>query len=754
MTSRDGFLSCFPGSHVFCAIDDSKKDHRLIHYHEGYDLSRDEIMDKLDELNSGTHGEFFCVNEISRRNDPQKHRTSKMLTRIRAVWADEDNVRDFPRDDFAIRPSVIVQSSQGKFHYYWLTTTDKIEEWGYVMNSIANTYETDGNAKDLVRVLRMPDFLHHKGEPFLTQYHVYSDTPYMWNDVVKAFPPNFDVKPRNVMEGRAATDRRMFTNYAEARDAIIQGVNFHGAIMWLLNHWVNSGTRDQNQLVDRITDLLRQSEVQDDRWEARISHEYLTNNARDAAKFVEDNPIHEIVELPIINEQNSSLQLSWPPGMMGEMCRQIHQMMHYPNREIAIAAGFGVCAGIVGRAYNILGDGLNLYVALTAPTSMGKSVVKRAINQAFNIVPTVASSYVGSSHFTGAKGLWGEFENGLCKVCVMEEAGIFGMTRSGDQSSLDAVLLDVFVESGFGRVVHGIRYSKAEDSLGTLNSPALTIVEISTPHVYREMLAERKFQETGRLGRTWSLNVDADKPDRNKNVRLDYDGPVRARIEELIFGTKDFQVDTQKQPTEFGSGALDVDGIGRHWTQLFNRHRKTDELKAGMAGRNAQKIAKLAACISVFDAHSKISDPAAKWANEAIEVEYTLINRFVGGIADDMGQIFKEITGPAIVSCLNYSNKSPKMNPPDVLKGKNIFTASNLNQLLRRHSKINGLNDKGGRSSNPKAGIEKQLMYMLRSGLIEDVQQPELRAIGAVRTKYAFRITNLFKDFMEADESE
>src|SRR5262249_29637637 len=69
---------------------------------------------------------------------------------------------------FPLDPSLVVESSPGKFHRYWLVADHwAADERGRmdfagVMERLIESYGSDKNAKDISRVLRLPGFLHRK----------------------------------------------------------------------------------------------------------------------------------------------------------------------------------------------------------------------------------------------------------------------------------------------------------------------------------------------------------------------------------------------------------------------------------------------------------------------------------------------------------------------------------------------------------------------------------------------------------------
>ena len=113
------FLSNFKGRHIFVAMrDDYSK--APVHFHREYNSVKDALFKRNSEMEEGI---FFTVNELWKEKDISKKRTGKMFHRARSLYLDDDNVRtekEGVRSDFPLVPSVVVESSEGKYHYYWL----------------------------------------------------------------------------------------------------------------------------------------------------------------------------------------------------------------------------------------------------------------------------------------------------------------------------------------------------------------------------------------------------------------------------------------------------------------------------------------------------------------------------------------------------------------------------------------------------------------------------------------------------------
>jgi len=131
-------------------------------------------------------GIYLTVNET----DGQGRKTENIV-RVRAVWQEDDDGYD---GAFPLAPSIVVESSPGHFHRYWLVSDDwptddsGRADFAAVMGRMVETYGSDPNAKDTSRVLRLPGFLHRKSDPFMVRIVEASGQRYGRADIVAAFP--------------------------------------------------------------------------------------------------------------------------------------------------------------------------------------------------------------------------------------------------------------------------------------------------------------------------------------------------------------------------------------------------------------------------------------------------------------------------------------------------------------------------------------------------------------------------------------
>lgn len=155
---------------------------------------------RLRILNDQGAGVFFTVNAT----DGIGRRVGN-IERVRAVFADLDGADLGPVTRCELKPHAVVETSPGNFHCYWLV--DDLLPclfWG-VQKSIAERFGSDPSVCDLTRVMRLPGFMHRKGEPFLVRVvHSTRRRRYMAAEVLEVFPPKLKARaePRGEVTAR------------------------------------------------------------------------------------------------------------------------------------------------------------------------------------------------------------------------------------------------------------------------------------------------------------------------------------------------------------------------------------------------------------------------------------------------------------------------------------------------------------------------------------------------------------------------
>ncbi len=179
------FLKLLGGSFMYQTFQDRQstdKDATLAHVIPG------PAHAKLLDLHAHGAGIFVTVNETNGEG-----RRSEHITRVRAVWQEDDGLF---QGRFPLEPSMVVETSPGHFHRYWLVSDEwPADERGRkdfdgVLDRMVESYGSDKGAKSINRVLRVPGFLHRKtSTTHLVRIVGASARRYTRKEILEAFPP-------------------------------------------------------------------------------------------------------------------------------------------------------------------------------------------------------------------------------------------------------------------------------------------------------------------------------------------------------------------------------------------------------------------------------------------------------------------------------------------------------------------------------------------------------------------------------------
>jgi hypothetical protein len=180
---------------------------------------------ELLQMHAHGAGIYATINETD-----GKGRGSDNIVRVRAIWQDDD---DGFTGAFPLAPSLVVQSSPGRFQRYWLVADDwpadeqGRKDFAAVMDRMVESYGNDKGAKDISRVLRVPGFLHRKQSPQLVSIVEASGKRYTRAEILAAFPPVERQKstPHHEWKPRDNEDERI-------RDAL-NAINADDRAIWL-----------------------------------------------------------------------------------------------------------------------------------------------------------------------------------------------------------------------------------------------------------------------------------------------------------------------------------------------------------------------------------------------------------------------------------------------------------------------------------------------------------------------------------------
>ncbi len=160
--------------------------------------SLNELAPRLKALNKGGYGVFLAVNEVA----PKARRTQANVTALRALFVESDQGEMRAP---SLPPSFSVQSARGRHVYWKLGQGEAIGLFSESQKHLAAYFGSDPVVHDLPRLMRVPGFLHQKGEPFVVTFHAGSGEEYSISDVLNAHPVAVD-KLKSIRKAKATRD--------------------------------------------------------------------------------------------------------------------------------------------------------------------------------------------------------------------------------------------------------------------------------------------------------------------------------------------------------------------------------------------------------------------------------------------------------------------------------------------------------------------------------------------------------------------
>lgn len=170
---------------------------------------------QLAELNRKGAGVFVMVN----RGDGMGRKADN-VTGCRALFLDLDGSPIEPVLAAPIPPRIVVESSPGKWHAYWPVVDLPPDRFTAAQKALAALYEGDPKVHDRPRVMRLPGFVHRKGEPFQTRLVTCETDPLTWAEMVGAFA----LTDRLILPAVIPEGERNSTLFKLARSAAAKGV--------------------------------------------------------------------------------------------------------------------------------------------------------------------------------------------------------------------------------------------------------------------------------------------------------------------------------------------------------------------------------------------------------------------------------------------------------------------------------------------------------------------------------------------------
>jgi hypothetical protein len=331
-----------------------------------------------------------------------------------------------------------------------------------------------------------------------------------------------------------------------------------------------------------------------------------------------------------------------PPGLVGAIAEFIFEAAPRPVREIALVGAIGLVAGIVGRAFNVSGTGLNLYTLCLAPTGTGKEAINAGISKLVTAVrpncPTIAE-FIGPAEIRSDAALLKWIAKQHCFLSVTGEFGLRLKQMSAPNASpsevgLKRVLLDLYNKSGYGNSLNPIAYSDKEKNTAAIPSPAFSMIGESTPERFYEALDENMIAE-GLLPRFLTIEYRGKRPASSKgHERAQPSLALIEMVQQLIVHVQTIMAKGDVQSVNFDPFAAQLfEDFDRFCDDQINSDNSREVVRH-MWNRAHIKAMKLSALVAVGIApYDPVVDrDCAQWATDIVVRDVrNVIDRFERG---------------------------------------------------------------------------------------------------------------------------
>ena len=350
----------------------------------------------LEKYNKEGRDIFFMVNEGDGELKQGKKypRSKENVRRLTACFIDADGVPIETLKVFCkthdIKPHIVVESSPGKFHFYFLLSTNtewnsySKQQWEEIQTALVYldtpTAQADAQMVDYSRILRIPGFYHLKGTPFLTRVAYESDhNPYTLQELHTL---------TNAAKYRAIVGKKHY----EIPKVTLGESERYPDMTSLLGTLLTQGVAPE--LAEELFYSHAKSHYQaySSYLPGGESHgnvkQFIDWKLQSLAAEKTSAAVNVSVDLLSKGSSTNSLGDSFflnAPGLVGEMTRELCKHAPQPIPSFAFAAS--ICAVATLKSFNYVSEFRHApanYFFCLAPTGSGKNFGKETIANVFS----------------------------------------------------------------------------------------------------------------------------------------------------------------------------------------------------------------------------------------------------------------------------------------------------------------------------------------------------------------------------------
>lgn len=443
-----------------------------------------------------------------------------------------------------------------------------------------------------------------------------------------------------------------------------------------------------------------------------------------------------------------------PPGLVGDVARFIYEASPRPVMQISLAGALAFVSGLVGRAYNVSGTGLNNYFMLVAPTGTGKEAIQSGIMKLVHAVANgsegapAINDFIGPGEIRSDAALIKWFMKSKAFLSILGEIGltISRMSHPNANPHDKAILkvwLDLYNKSGHGDVLNPMAYSDAAKNTEPVQAPSFTMIGESVPEKFYEALDETMVS-SGLLPRFVIIEYDGVRAPFNEAAShvQPHENLVRS-IKALVAHVNHVNKAT--------GGVVNVP-YTKEARELLTRFDKYADSQINSASaettrhlwnRAHLKALKLAAVVAVgiYPTSPVIDLPCAQWAVDLVSRDIrNLLQRFERG---EVGGLGGHNDAKQYADICKFLSRVVRMSPAEAERKyqipANLFNAA-IFPVGAIHKGCRALASFRNAKMNPTSTINAMVKLMCETGDLQEMPKSQLAAFNT--TQRAVMITN------------
>jgi len=463
----------------------------------------------------------------------------------------------------------------------------------------------------------------------------------------------------------------------------------------------------------------------------------------------------ELVKKPLKEtKEYTNPETPWPPGLVGEIASYVYAQAPRQVKDIALVAGLGLMSGIAGQAFNVSGQGLNMYYMLIAGTGRGKEAISSGISKILNEISKShphARDFIGPGDMASGQGLSTWLEYNSCFVSIIGEFGIrlqaiCAPNAPSHEQNLKKMFLDLYHKSGYGMSLQPSAYStKQKREHVIIHRPAFSMIGESTPTRFYEALDETLIAD-GLIPRMLVVEYDGDRTYLSEtHTNAEIPKSMTDKIVELVTQCKNLTMQDRVENVRFEREAEELlQQFEVRTTDLINAHKGSDVI-GELYNRAHLKALRLAGVVAVginFYAPT-VSKEIAEWSIALVMRDVNnMLFRFTSGetasvhTGKEMKQV--ELVQKVISTWVQHPERiKGYQGDPEMIKQGAIA----LSPLLVRCGQMKLF--KEDRRGTPDA-VRAALKVIEDAGDIYELKRVEVKARFG-RTAAAYQIANVDK---------